>query len=89
MSRIRSINCIRTFTHSHLVRNLLDLPRRKLYRIDNKQQQICKDENNETLSDRQESSCSVKSSIFFNSQKRNDIDMPIENTLSKSPAPTK
>ena len=89
MIRIRSINCIRTFTHSPLVRNLLDLPRKNFYRNKNKQQQICKDENNETLSDRQESSCPVKSSIFFNSQKRNDIDMPIENTLSKSPAPTK
>lgn len=88
MIRIRSINCRRTLAHSHLVRNLLDLPRKELYRIKNKQQQICKDENNETLSDRQESSCSVKSSTFFNSQKRDDIDT-IENTLSKSPAPTK
>lgn len=83
------IRSIRTSTPPHLGKNSLALSRKTYYRTKNTQQQICKDENNETLSDRQESSCSVKSSIFFNSQKRNDIDMPIENTLSKSPAPTK
>lgn len=80
---------MRTYTHPQLGKNSLDFARKKYYRIKNTQQQICEEKNNEALSDIQESSCSVKSSIFFNSQKRNDIDTAIENTLLKPPAPTK
>jgi hypothetical protein len=77
---MRSINCIG--------KNSLDFARKNYYRNKNTQQ-ICKDKNKEILSKIQESSCSGKSSIFFNSQKRNDIDIAIENTLSKPPVPTK
>lgn len=86
---IRSINCIRKYAYPHLGKNSLDFARKNYYRIKNTQQQICEDKNKEALSEIQESSCSVKASIFFNSQKRNDIDIAIENTLSKPPVPAK